>query len=78
MAAYRENTLSVVVPVYYGASCVEELCSRIKAAAEPVFKDVELILVNDASPDNSWDEIRRLCASDKRIKGINLSRNFGQ
>lgn len=78
MAAYRENTLSVVVPVYYGASCMEELCNRVKTAAEPVFKDIELILVNDASPDNSWNEIKRLCASDKRIKGINLSRNFGQ
>ncbi len=78
MEKYRENTLSVVVPVYYGMSCMEELCNRVKVAAEPVFKDIELILVNDASPDDSWNEIKRLCALDKRIKGINLSRNFGQ
>jgi len=73
MEKYRKNTLSVVVPVYYGMSCLEELCNRVKAAAEPLFNDIELILVNDASPDNSWDEIKRLCASDKWIKGINLS-----
>jgi len=78
MEKLRENTLSVVVPVYYGMSCMEELCNRVKAAAEPIFKDIELILVNDASPDNSWQEIKRLCTLDKRIKGINLSRNFGQ
>jgi dolichol-phosphate mannosyltransferase len=78
MGKYIENTLSVVVPVYYGMACMEELCNRVKAAAEPLFKDIELILVNDASPDNSWEEIKRLCRLDKRIKGINLSRNFGQ
>ena len=78
MKKYKVNTLSVVVPVYYGMSCLEELFKRVNAAAEPVFNDIELILVNDASPDNSWEEIKRLCTLDKRIKGINLSRNFGQ
>jgi len=35
-------------------------------------------MVNDASPDNSWPIIKALAASDGRVKGINLSRNFGQ
>ena len=38
----------------------------------------EIILVNDASPDASWSVIEHECAQDKRVKGINLSRNFGQ
>ncbi len=38
----------------------------------------EIILVNDASPDNSWQEIEKQCALNPCVKGINLSRNFGQ
>ncbi len=49
---------------------VESLCS--------LTDDYEIILVNDASPDNSWSEIVRQCAENPRVKGINLSRNFGQ
>ena len=41
-------------------------------------EDYEIILVNDASPDNSWQAILQECSIDHRIKGINLSRNFGQ
>lgn len=40
--------------------------------------DYEIILVNDASPDHSWEAIRRECARNPKVKGINLSRNFGQ
>jgi dolichol-phosphate mannosyltransferase len=35
-------------------------------------------LVNDASPDDSWLAIKKECAEDSRVKGLNLSRNFGQ
>ncbi len=38
----------------------------------------EIILINDASPDNSWQEIEKQCALNPCVKGINLSRNFGQ
>jgi dolichol-phosphate mannosyltransferase len=34
--------------------------------------------VNDCSPDNSWEKIADICTNDQRVKGINLSRNFGQ
>lgn len=70
--------LSVVVPVYMGRGFLRELHARVKASAEPVFADFELILVNDASPDDAWPEIVALCSEDPRVKGINLSRNFGQ
>lgn len=35
-------------------------------------------MVNDASPDNSWSVIKELSSKDRRVKGLNLSRNFGQ
>ncbi len=74
----QKNMLSVVVPVYRGESFLVELYDRVKVVAEDHFTDFELILVNDASPDNSWNIIRDLCSRDRRVKGINLSRNFGQ
>jgi len=74
----QTNRLSIVVPVYMGCVFLRELYERVKKSAEPVYKDFELILVNDASPDNAWPEIVTLCKEDPRVKGINLSRNFGQ
>ncbi len=57
---------------------LEELVSRIEASVSTITDDYEIILVNDASPDESWVGISRICAQDKKVKGINLSRNFGQ
>ena len=70
--------ISVVSPVYRGEKMVHELVSRIKANVAPITEEFEIILVNDASPDLSWIIIREECLVDKRVKGINLSRNFGQ
>jgi dolichol-phosphate mannosyltransferase len=61
-----------------GSGFLQELYERTKESATQSFQDFELILVNDASPDNAWPEILALCKEDSRVKGINLSRNFGQ
>jgi len=74
----NNKKVSVVVPVYMGQVFVRELYERVKKSVESIFSDFELILVNDASPDNAWQEIVLLCKEDARVKGINLSRNFGQ
>ncbi len=70
--------ISVVSPVYRGEKMLSELVRRIKENVLTLTENYEIILVNDASPDNSWTEIEKACATDKRIKGLNLSRNFGQ
>lgn len=57
---------------------LDELVSRIETSVETFTKDYEIILVNDSSPDDSWNRIKEICAKDKKVKGINLSRNFGQ
>lgn len=57
---------------------LKELVSRIESAVETFTKDYEIILVNDSSPDNSWNKILEVCSKDSKVKGINLSRNFGQ
>lgn len=70
--------ISVVIPEYCGENMIHELVSRIKASLEKITSAFEIILVNDASPDNSWMRIVEECNSDLRVKGLNLSRNFGQ
>lgn len=70
--------ISIVSPEYKGEKIVEQLVDRITASVSTITDNFEIILVNDASPDNTWAEIEKVCAKDKRVKGLNLSRNFGQ
>lgn len=70
--------ISVVSPEYKGELMVEALVSRIRESLSPITPDFEIILVNDASPDGTWEQILRQCSLDKRVKGVNLSRNFGE
>ena len=70
--------LSIVSPVYHGEKMLNELVQRIHAAIKELTDDYEIILVNDCSPDLSWQKITGICSHDKKVKGINLSRNFGQ
>lgn len=70
--------LSVISPIYKGEAMIEELVSRIEESVETFTKDYEILLVNDCSPDDSWNRIKEICKKDKRVKGVNLSRNFGQ
>jgi dolichol-phosphate mannosyltransferase len=71
-------SVSVVVPVYRNAESLPELCRRIDGALAADYPRFELILIDDGSPDDSWSIIERLAAADRRIKGVRLSRNFGQ
>lgn len=70
--------LSVVVPVYGSDEVLPELYQRTVSTLEKITPEFEFIFVNDASPDNAWQVIKELAAKDRRIRGINLSRNFGQ
>ncbi len=57
---------------------VESLARRTTETMEAMDCQYEIILVNDCSPDMSWQQIRQCCAANQHIKGVNLSRNFGQ
>lgn len=70
--------ISIVSPIYRGEKMLEELVSRIEQSVSSFTDDFEIILSNDCSPDNSWSVIEDICSKDKRVKGINLSKNFGQ
>lgn len=70
--------LSIVSPVYRAAEIVEKLVSEIHLSVKTITDDYEIILVEDGSPDNSWSKIEAICKTDSKVKGIKLSRNFGQ
>ncbi len=70
--------LSVVVPVFQCEGCLEELHGRLSATLDRLEITYELVLVEDGGADESWAVICRLAASDRRVRGFRLSRNFGQ
>lgn len=70
--------ISVVIPVYGCRAALPELHRRLCETLEQIVSTFEIILVDDCCPQNSWEEIRKLCEKDKRVVGIKMSRNFGQ
>jgi dolichol-phosphate mannosyltransferase len=70
--------ISVVIPVYGCRACLEELHRQLTAALAALTSDYEIVLVNDACPQNSWEVIKAIASRDPHVKGLDLSRNFGQ
>jgi len=70
--------ISVVIPVYGCVDSLKILYNRIANTLMKITKNFEIIMINDASPDNAWSTILQLSHEDNRVRGINLSRNFGQ
>jgi len=72
--------VSVVVPVYNSAASLDELCERIVSTMSATLGPAswELILVNDGSEDASWDRVVALSGEFPEIRGIDLTRNWGQ
>ena len=71
-------SISVVVPVYRSQDSLRELHHRLVAVLEPIDPTFELILVEDCGGDDSWRVIQELAREDARVRGIQLSRNYGQ
>lgn len=70
--------ISVVSPVYGCKGCLEELVDAIERAIGPMQLDFEVVLVDDASPDGAWSRIEELACTRPWLRGLRLSRNFGQ
>lgn len=70
--------ISIVSPVYNAAKIIPELIKRIDAAIYKIDPNYEIILVEDCGPDNSWQAIQEVGEKNKKVKGVKLSRNFGQ
>jgi dolichol-phosphate mannosyltransferase len=70
--------ISIVIPVYNCADSLIELSHRLEKAMKSVSESYEIIYVDDRSPDDAWPLIKKLCLENTKIKGLRLSKNFGQ
>lgn len=70
--------LSVVIPVYRSRDTLKELLHRIKESFSDGRVKIEVLMVEDCGRDGSWDTIETLAADQPVLRGIRLSRNFGQ
>ncbi|MEV6848403.1 glycosyltransferase family 2 protein [Actinoplanes sp. NPDC051411] len=68
--------VSVVTPIYNEGPGVDRFVERLSQVLRD--EEFELVLVDDGSSDDSWDRIRTRAAADERVRGIQLSRNFGK
>jgi len=70
--------MSVIIPVYNCKNCLYDLVERLDLTLLNIVKNWEIILVNDACPQGSWEIIKKISNDRDNVIGINLSRNFGQ
>ena len=74
----QEVQISIVSPVYRAENLVDKLVARIIESVAKITDSYEIILVEDCGPDNSWQKIVENCNKNPKVKGIKLSRNYGQ
>lgn len=70
--------ISVVIPVYEGENTLPELVNRLGTVLKKTCGEFEIILVDDHSRDSTWEIIVSLAKKMPVLKGVRLSRNFGQ
>src|SRR5690349_15468097 len=70
--------LSIVVPIHNAEPCILPLYDRLTAVLEKIRKSYQILFVDDASTDRSFDLLANLEETDPRLKVIRLRRNFGQ
>lgn len=69
--------ISAIIACYMDGQAIPFMAQRLTETFEKIGVDYEIIFVNDGSPDDSQPVLERLAATDKRIKVITHSRNFG-
>lgn len=74
----RPPAISVVIPTYRGAASLPELVGQLTELFSRRDLTYEILIVNDASPDDTWTVIELLAARDENVVGIDLLNNHGQ
>ncbi len=70
--------LSLVIPCYNEQDNLRPLLAAIRAAADPLALDYEVVITDDCSRDNSWEILKTLAAEDRRLRAQRLARNCGE
>ena len=74
----KEIDISVIIPVYGCDESLSELCERLTVSLESMVKKYEILLIDDCGVGNTWKIIQNITKRNGSVKGIRLSRNFGQ
>ncbi|MBI2279506.1 MAG: glycosyltransferase family 2 protein [Bacteroidetes bacterium] len=74
----EEIEISIVSPVYRAENLVDKLVERMVASVSQITDNYEIILVEDCGFDHSWKKIIDNCNKNPKVKGVKLSRNYGQ
>ncbi len=75
---FPTTSLSVVVPVYRSEQTIPDLVHRLTLVLDTLAERHEIILVNDASPDGSWNALQQVAKKQLGVRAIDLTRNYGQ
>jgi polyisoprenyl-phosphate glycosyltransferase len=78
MRLNEKFSLSVIVAVYNDQEVIEELYKRLLVVLNEINVQHEIIFVDDASSDNSFETLQKIQSLDSRIRLLKLTRNFGQ
>ncbi|MGA7926358.1 MAG: glycosyltransferase family 2 protein [Candidatus Sulfotelmatobacter sp.] len=71
-------SISVVIPVYRAERIVPVLCQRLTASLASLNRPYEVVLIDDRSPDRTWEVMRQMVQMYPGMVAVRLSRNFGQ
>lgn len=75
---YKDKKLSFVIPCYYSEKTISKVVEDIFIAFPPKEYQIEVVLVNDGSKDNTFSVISHLADEHKQVTAVNLAKNFGQ
>ncbi|MBR2407745.1 MAG: glycosyltransferase family 2 protein [Lachnospiraceae bacterium] len=78
MESGLQKRISIVVPVYNEAAHIRTSMAYVGKICEEASIPYELVLIDDGSKDESWNEICSMAKEDERITAVRLSRNFGK
>ena len=77
--SFVKKLISYVIPCYRSQATLPGVVEEIQQTMKKLEQyEYEIVLVNDCSPDDTFDTIRKLCEENDNITGINLAKNFGQ
>ena len=66
----KKKIISVIIPVYFSEKIIDELCNRLHNSLTKITDSFEIILVDDSSPDNSWNKIKEMLRNTIALKVI--------
>jgi glycosyltransferase involved in cell wall biosynthesis len=72
------KSITVVIPAYKSETALPILVERLDVVLKDIIDNYEIIIIDDCSPDNTWQVLKRLKQSFQRLKIVRLARNSGQ